>query len=209
MEKVIKDKNDEYLNYYSNLEDKIESIISIANLENNNNQLFGINKYNCIFEKNKNSIVKICKYIDNLSNINCISFWIKNITDINNIDLITIQIPNLKLFYKIVKNNEIYLLIKNNNNLQKIKINIDKWSLLVINLQSLTVYLNNCIIYEGNIFNDKNNKKNKAKCTIYNDKNFIVKKFMNEIILYNDILYDDDVYYLYNIFIKLTNIGKI
>jgi hypothetical protein len=213
LEKIIKKKNDEYLNYYTHLENKIEAIILIKNLNKKNIKFTIIKKYNYWFKNDKNSILKICEYINNLINIKSISFWIKNMEDLNNFDLITITISNI--CYKISKkNNNIYLLIKNGNNLKKININIDKWSLLVINLKTNNIYLNNIKIYQNNDINknDENNidnKNNMAECIIYNDDNYIVKNFLDEIILYNNVLCDNDINYLYDIFTKMLDADKL
>lgn len=224
MTNIFQYKTGNYLNNYSIAKEKIELIVPIRQLKIDNMMKLHSqtqldkqsNIYANLFNKckkiNSSIFEEISNGIRNISNIKSLSFWIKNIPEKNNYDIITIKMPNM--MYQLVKKDDIYILIKNSNKPPiYIKINIDNWSLLYIDFTTKNIILNKKIIYNSNEYfltdltdlrysthlTNSIELKN-IKCIFHNDEELSIKLMLDEIIFYNDILSNEEQTIIYDFF---------
>lgn len=224
MTNIFQYKTGNYLNNYSIAKEKIELIVPIRQLKIDNMMKLHSqtqldkqsNIYANLFNKckkiNSSIFEEISNGIRNISNIKSLSFWIKNIPEKNNYDIITIKMPNM--VYQLVKKDDIYILIKNSNKPPiYIKINIDNWSLLYIDFTTKNIILNKKIIYNSNEYfltdltdlrysthlTNSIELKN-IKCIFHNDEELSIKLMLDEIIFYNDILSNEEQTIIYDFF---------
>lgn len=211
MSNILKYKSDNYLNNYGVVKNKIELIVLVGQL--NNEKIIQpkkkIIRYKNFFDTHKkksNIFEEISNGISSIENIKSMSFWIKNIFQQNNYDIITIKTSST--MFQLVKKDDIYILVKDANKPPiSIKINVDEWSLLYMDFIEKNIMLNNQLIFNSDNINSA--KPKNIKCIFHNDKESSIISMLDEIIFYNNSLYGDEQTIIHNYFLNMIQVKKL